>query len=247
MPVTAQAADPNGNPLTYVWQGCAAGTGVAATCAVAALGQQTATVTVTDSKGASATASVNVEGTNSGPTVTINGPASCHPTPNTPCTASLSASGSDPDGDALTYAWSGCASGSGSAKSCQVTGLSTFASTVTVSDAWSATGQATKSVQGTNQTPDVGNEKWTPHPIANNTFSTLEITIADDDTAYSACSVTRVFRNCTQESVQCSGRELVVTVKAGSGGGTGLCTVDFRWKDPWGAEVVASSSGDTVP
>lgn len=61
---TASASDPDGDPLTYAWSGCAQGNGTGADCHIAAPGKYTATVTVTDSHGASTTVSETTEGTN---------------------------------------------------------------------------------------------------------------------------------------------------------------------------------------
>lgn len=116
---TASASDPDGDPLTYEWSGCAAGqTGSTSTCLITAVGAVTATVLVTDNLGASASASAVAYGTNAPPTVTLSGPESCHPA----CTLAFVASGSDPEGDALTFTWGDCAAGqTGLTASCSFT------------------------------------------------------------------------------------------------------------------------------
>jgi len=54
---------------------------------------------------------------NQAPTISLSrSPSSCHPT----CTVTFTASAADPDGDPLTYAWSGCASGTGTSRTCQI-------------------------------------------------------------------------------------------------------------------------------
>jgi hypothetical protein len=67
--VAANAADPDGDTLSYSWSGCASGSGASAACVVTGTNSVTATVTVTDSKGATVTASVNVAGTNAKPSL----------------------------------------------------------------------------------------------------------------------------------------------------------------------------------
>jgi hypothetical protein len=147
--ITASASDPDGDAPQYTWSGCASGTGATQPCSVTALSAHTATVTVTDGKGGSATGSATVTGVNSAPTVTVSN-ASCHPTPTTPCNATLTTSTSDSDGDTVTYAWSGCASGTSASGICSVSALVAYTGNVSVSDGWaskSASGTAT----GTNQ------------------------------------------------------------------------------------------------
>jgi hypothetical protein len=64
----AQAQDPDGDPLTYQWSGCADGTARAATCPVDRLGQFVAIVTVSDGQGHSVDAEKAIEGVNAAPT-----------------------------------------------------------------------------------------------------------------------------------------------------------------------------------
>lgn len=148
--VQAVASDPDGDPITYSWQGCAAGTAASASCAVGTPGPKTATVTVTDSKGASASSTVTVAGTNNAPAVSVTGGGACHPT----CTATFSGSAADADGDSVTLAWSGCASGSAPSVTCQVTSPAAVSATLSANDGW-VTGTATGTATGANQPPSV--------------------------------------------------------------------------------------------
>jgi hypothetical protein len=66
---TAEASDPDGGPLLYLWSGCASGAGPTAACQVAYPGIVTSSVTVTDEDGGSTTVTVQAEGTNRRPTV----------------------------------------------------------------------------------------------------------------------------------------------------------------------------------
>jgi hypothetical protein len=96
----AVASDPDGDPLTYVWSGCASGTEVTAQCSVLAPGVVSAVVVVSDGHGGVTAVSADALGTDADPIVTggrvIQGPQ-----------AQLSAQFSDPDGDPLTCGWSG--------------------------------------------------------------------------------------------------------------------------------------------
>src|SRR5262249_8111532 len=64
-----EASDPDGDPLTYEWTGCASGSGTSASCDVDTVGTFTATVVVSDGRGGVTTASASVEGTNRPPVV----------------------------------------------------------------------------------------------------------------------------------------------------------------------------------
>jgi len=66
---SADASDADGDSLSYVWTGCASGTGRSASCQVDGVGTFTATVVVSDGKGGVTTASGFAEGTNAPPVV----------------------------------------------------------------------------------------------------------------------------------------------------------------------------------
>ena len=147
IPVQANASDPDGDPLTFTWQGCAAGAAATSSCSVSSLAGFTATVTVSDPKGATATASVTMQGTNSAPSISgLSAGKPCHPN----CNVDFVASASDPDGDPLTYNWGGCATGTDSHGTCSLTDSGTFGASVTVSDGW-AGASASGSATGTNR------------------------------------------------------------------------------------------------
>jgi hypothetical protein len=66
----AAASDPDNDELTYVWSGCASGTGAHARCSVSNTGPTTAAVFVFDGKGGFHTATIAVDGTNAPPRIT---------------------------------------------------------------------------------------------------------------------------------------------------------------------------------
>jgi hypothetical protein len=90
---TAQASDPNGDPLAYSWSGCASGSSATAQCSIGGLSSYTATVTVSDGRGGVATASASATGTNVKPNAQC--PGEVHGQGNHNITIPVSAS--DPD------------------------------------------------------------------------------------------------------------------------------------------------------
>jgi hypothetical protein len=66
----AVVSDPDNDPISYVWSGCASGTGSHAQCSVSARGPVGATVFVHDGRGGYGVASITVNGINSPPSVT---------------------------------------------------------------------------------------------------------------------------------------------------------------------------------
>jgi hypothetical protein len=94
--VTANAADPDGDPVSYTWFDCAAGGARQATCTVETLSAHTATVTVRDPFGAQRLASVTSYGVNQA------AGASASPRQGSGATATYMLGWSDGDGDAVT-------------------------------------------------------------------------------------------------------------------------------------------------
>ena len=68
--LTAMAEDPDQDPLSYTWSGCASGTERAARCSLTAAGHFTAAVAVQDTRGGLTYVSVGLDGTNARPVVT---------------------------------------------------------------------------------------------------------------------------------------------------------------------------------
>jgi len=86
-------------------------------------------------------------------TVSIAGATSCHPAgPNRRCSVSLTATAADTNGSPITYAWSGCASGTSSTATCVVSALQTFTATVTASNGQGKSASASTTVTGTDAT-----------------------------------------------------------------------------------------------
>jgi hypothetical protein len=110
------------------------------------------TVTVLDNSTAMtvAEAAVSLQ-SNRAPTVRVTGPRACHPA----CTLSLEAHAEDPDGDPITYAWSGCASGTASTGQCALSAPGQFTAEVTVQDNRGGSSRLSVGVTGTNAAPIV--------------------------------------------------------------------------------------------
>jgi hypothetical protein len=166
--VTAQAVDRDGDPLTYRWSGCAAGTSSQAVCTVSQVGQVTASVDVSDGRGHTTTASAVGEGRSNRPpsvSVMFQGASSCVPIPpldsmpGRTCGLPVVAQATDPDGDALAYTWSGCASSytRSAQNTCIVTQVGPVTATVQVSDGNGHTATASVAGEGTNPPPDFVN------------------------------------------------------------------------------------------
>jgi PKD repeat protein len=164
---TANASDPDNDPLTYAWDFGDGGTSTQQnpTHTYANPGIYTAKVTVSDGRGGTATdeVSVNVAGPNQNPTVS----ASRTPTGNVRVgnPISFSANGNDPDGDELTYSWDFGDGNTSNQQNPTHTYLtaSTFTATVTVSDGKGGTASASLTiVVQANRNPTINAATATP-------------------------------------------------------------------------------------
>jgi hypothetical protein len=71
VPIVVQATDPDGDPLSYSWSGCASGSSPRATCTVDRPGPVPALVEVSDNHGHKATAEISATGVNHTPNIQI--------------------------------------------------------------------------------------------------------------------------------------------------------------------------------
>jgi hypothetical protein len=95
VPLTATPNDPDGDPVTIDWGGCADGTGTTAVCEVHQLGTNTALAKGTDPFGATHEGRVSVQGQNRAPV------ASASPASGSGAAFPFTWSWSDADGDQL--------------------------------------------------------------------------------------------------------------------------------------------------
>jgi hypothetical protein len=158
--LTANASDPDGDPLSYSWSGCASGTGRTASCTVGSLGAVAATVHVTDARGASANGNASASGKNAAPGVNCPGDTSVHwGTQITVPVESFDADGDSLDCGASTPGGSEDVPGAVNSSDCSSVTLTTCANnsgssncfdrfTVNVSDGYSSA-QCTFKVTGT--------------------------------------------------------------------------------------------------
>jgi hypothetical protein len=237
----AQATDPDGDPLTYAWTGCAAGTATTATCQATGLGTLTASVTVRDSWGASTDASKSVAITqvSPAPQVTLSGATSCHPpSPTTPCTVPVTATATDPQNDPLTYAWSGCCSGTGTSSVCTVRTLAANTCTVVVSDNNGHSTSASKTVTGVNQAPTCSVGALTRQDGVGAATYDWHGTDSDADTAFT-CRPRTAPGNIGASIGACTAGRLDIMAQCYS---TTTETLTITIKDAWGAAGTCSNS-----
>jgi|WetSurMetagenome_2_1015567.scaffolds.fasta_scaffold39855_2 hypothetical protein len=83
-------------------------------------------------------------------TVVLLGPIACL---ELPCTVTVQANASDPDGDALSYRWSGCATGAAAQAACVVSSPDPAVASVEVSDGNGHVVAASATAQGMNRAP----------------------------------------------------------------------------------------------
>lgn len=236
----AQAVDPDADPLTYEWSGCATGASARATCVVDRVGPVTATVVVDDGQGHRVAVVAAAEGLpleNRPPAVAADfeRTASCAPSPGVPCTLELRAIAIDPDGDPVVIEWSGCASGSEARATCVVTRPGPVYASLRVSDNHGhvVTQELVGSGDGVNRPPGV----QIGYVVTfNGSYELLGNVIDPDDGLQCGaqyCVSVAGSGACSGGSLKCSclsGLEATV-LKTGSGD---ICTVAFTLKDKWG-------------
>ena len=79
----------------------------------------------------------------------------CYPRPGQTCTVDVFAAANDVDGDALTYAWSGCATGSAARATCTVDRLGEVTAIIDVSDGRGHTVRRVIAPAGVNHPPSL--------------------------------------------------------------------------------------------
>ncbi len=243
----AGSSDPEGDRLSYTWRD-AEGQTVGNTAIVAVSlppGTYSFTLEVNDAPGHKASRSTVTATVNRPPAVSASGGSSCHPRPQVPCLLNVAATASDPDGHALSYAWSGCASGTGPTAVCRVTTVGAQSATVTVTDGHGGTASASHAVQGTNQAPRYTGWQWdsaAPVPADSDLAVSFSISDPDGDDACH-CSVGQVAGACTLAASSCSNQTFTVEVRTRNPvGQIGLCYVKYvRCRDGWQAEAYEGS------
>ena len=238
--VVAQAVDPEADPLTYEWSGCASGTLARATCVVDRPGPVTASVIVSDGHDHRVSAATTGEGLpleNRPPSVAADfeRTASCAPAPGQPCTLDLLAVATDPDGDPLVFEWSGCARGSSPRATCEVSRPGPAYAALRVSDDHGhvVSRELVGTGEGSNSPPGVQIGYVTAF---SGSFELLGNVIDPDDgflCGAQYCVAASGSGACGGGSLQCSclaGLEANVL----RNGTSGMCTVTFTLKDKWG-------------
>ncbi len=137
----ARAVDPDGDPLSYAWSGCAEGTESTSRCELPTLGVFTATVAVSDGRGNVTVATGELEGVNQAPWVTGGREIFASQ-------ARLNVSYGDHDGDPVACGWWGNCQCTGSDQSFNLdcllpVGLSSCFQRCTCTDSFGASADTT--------------------------------------------------------------------------------------------------------
>ncbi len=97
--LTAQASDPDGDPLQILWSGCGSGVDLIVDCVITSPGALSARIEVNDGRGGTASAVAQAVGINQPPVIRFGSPRPPDPAP---ASTSYTLSGNqptDPDGD----------------------------------------------------------------------------------------------------------------------------------------------------
>jgi hypothetical protein len=187
----------------------------------------------------------------------VSGGGSCHPRRTfqgavDPCERQFTANAHDPDGDHLTYAWSGCASGTGTTATCSVDAIRTFTARVTVRDGRGESANASATATGVNLPPNVRVGGPTS-PALSNTFYPMAGNQPDDPEEDAdpnqLCDHASVTAHgpCRAVLADCGGVGDVFDVDITTLAGPGTCTLEARVSDPWGAVGTDRYVFDVLP
>jgi hypothetical protein len=178
-------------------------------------------VSVTDPRNATSSRSSEIRlRRNSAPMVRIRSSGSCHPR----CTVTFTAEAFDDEDDSLTYEWHGCATGTQSSASCEITAPTRVSASVVVSDGRGAVTTAFADAEGTNLPPVVaggGQVRGVP--------ALFHVTRTDPDGDDTDCGWTG---DC-----QCTGNQSNFDLTCDMAPSVGACTMVFRCHDPFGARA----------
>jgi hypothetical protein len=177
----------------------------------------------------------------------VSGGGSCHPKRTfqgavEACEVQFTANAHDPDGDRLTYAWSGCASGTEKVATCTIDAIREFTATVKVKDGQGGSDTASGTAQGVNQPPRVrfGGAR-PPDPAPSHSVYTIvgaQPTDPEDDAdPNSLCGHASVTYSgpCWAKLFLCGGVADGFDVDIKTLAGPGTCVLEARVEDPWGA------------